>query len=237
MTLLTPNARCSINTQWAPNSLCNPLACASSDLVLVEALGGRRQGHADHAALRLACLRPPTSSAWLHFEIDADADQCSNDRHAANCVPRGAGGARAVQARQGVGGGRARGLDCKGSGLLTRAADDGPHRARVGAGLDVGRASIQALCVSAGPLVLRAAVRFVAAAPGREVGTAAVLCGHSAAVGVRGGVAAKEGVGLSTRAGGLRLRGHAGASRLRVRRRGRRRLRRRRACRGRWGRW
>ena len=143
MTLLTPNARCSINTQWAPNSLCNPLACASSDLVLVEALGGRRQGHADHAALRLACLRPPTSSAWLHFEIDADADQCSNDRHAANCVPRGAGGARAVQARQGVGGRRARGLDCKGYGLLTRAADDGPNRARVGAGFDFGRVSIE----------------------------------------------------------------------------------------------
>ena len=96
-------------------------------------------------------------------------------------------------------------------------AEELPHRARVGAGLDVGRASIQGFCVSAGPLVLRAAVRFVAAAPGREVGTAAVLCGHSAAVGVRGAVAAKEGVGLSTRAGGLRLRGHAGAGRRRFR--------------------
>ena len=45
------------------------LPCASSDLVLVRALGGRGQGH---AALRLA------SSGWIprpHFGVDAGADQ------------------------------------------------------------------------------------------------------------------------------------------------------------------
>ena len=90
--------------------------CASSDLVLVGALGGRGQGHAHrnpcgrgqgHAALRLA------SSAWIprpHLGVDAGADQCANDRHAANCVPGGGAGGGASR----VGGGRARGRDCRG---------------------------------------------------------------------------------------------------------------------------
>ena len=64
-------------SQKRPGSPC------ASDLALVGALGGRSQGH---AARRLASSG---GSGWLlrlHFDEDADADQCGNEHHGANCV-------------------------------------------------------------------------------------------------------------------------------------------------------
>ena len=118
--------------------------CASSDLVLVGALGGRRQGH---AALCLTSSGGGGRLRRLHFhrnegddrtEGDADADQSSSDRHeyhGANCAGVGCrvwgggsvGGARTSSARAhgGVGGGWwASGLALQWGVSLTRAADD-----------------------------------------------------------------------------------------------------------------
>ena len=73
---------------WAPRTRAHTRAgspCASD--LFVGALGGRRQGH---AALRLASSGGGGWLLRLLFDVDADADQCGNDRHGANCVPGGA---------------------------------------------------------------------------------------------------------------------------------------------------
>eukprot|EP00964_Phaeocystis_antarctica_P126066 scaffold89791_cov50-Phaeocystis_antarctica.AAC.2 len=99
----------------------------------IGALGGRRQGD---AALRLASSGGGGRLLRLDFEVDAEADQCGNEQ-SANCAGEDASGVSSARLHDcgGAGGGRAGGL--QGGVLLTNAADDGPHRARVGVAFDV----------------------------------------------------------------------------------------------------